>query len=169
MSISMYQTSVPVFVRMLTNLSDILKKGQAFAEEKGIDPDILVGSRLRPDMYNLAKQIQIATDVSKGCVSRLAGEVPPSYEDNESSFPELLERLSKTIDHVQKFTPEQIDGTEEKTITLTLGSGDMSFPGVMYLIHFVQPNFFFHVTTAYNILRSQGVELGKMDFLGKPQ
>lgn len=168
MSISMYQASVPVLVRMLKNLSDLLKKGQAHAEEKGFDDGILVNSRLSPDMLPLVGQIQIATDVAKGCAARLAGETSPSYEDNEKSFEEMLARIEKTIEYLTSFKPEQIDGSEDKTVTIQAKGNTMSFPGMQYLVHFVHPNFYFHITTAYGILRHNGVDLGKMDYLGKP-
>ncbi|MGH8225868.1 MAG: DUF1993 domain-containing protein [Gammaproteobacteria bacterium] len=168
MTISMYQASLPMFVRMLRNLDAILAKGAVHAEAKKIDPAVLVASRLYPDMFTLARQVQIATDIVKGCAARLSGQEPPKYEDNETSFPELAERVQKTIAFLETVKPEQIDGTEDKQITLNMRSGDLTFDGLSYLTGFVIPNFYFHLTTAYNILRHNGVELGKMDFLGKP-
>ena len=163
----MYQASVPVLKRMLNNLSDILEKGAAHAEAKKIDPAVLIASRLYPDMFALARQIQTATDTAKGCAARLAGKEIPKYEDNEATFPELAARIRKTVAFLDTFKPEQIDGMEDKSITLKLRGGDLSFTGMSYLLHFALPNFYFHVTTAYDILRHNGVEVGKMDFLGK--
>ncbi len=166
MSLSMYQASVPVFVRMLDNLSAILKKAEAYAEAKKIDPSVLITSRLAPDMHPLARQIQIATDGVKGGAARLAGVEIPSFPDTETTFAELQERLAKTVAFLKTLTAEQIDGSEARTITLKLGGGEMSFPGQVYLFSLVFPNFYFHATTTYLILRHNGVELGKMDFLG---
>ena len=168
MTISMYQASVPVFVRMLNNLAVILEKGAAHAAAKNIDPAVLVQGRLCPDMFPLSKQIQIAADMAKGGVARLAGQEPPKYEDDEATFSDLAARISKTVTYIGAFKPEQIDGSEEKTITLQMRTGELTFPGMPYLLNFVYPNFYFHVTTAYDILRHSGVEVGKMDFLGKP-
>lgn len=167
MTISMYQASVPVFNRMLNNLAAILEKGAAHAAAKKIDPAVLVNSRLCPDMFPLSKQIQIATDMAKGCVARLAGQEPPKYEDDEAAFADLVARINKTVAYVNTFKPEQIDGSEGKTITLQMRSGPLTFLGMPYLLDFVYPNFYFHVTTAYDILRHSGVEVGKQDFLGK--
>ena len=166
MSLSMYQASIPVMTRALTQLAGILEKAEAHAAAQKIDPTILIQARLYPNMYPLARQIQIASDVAKGGAARLAGETPPSYEDNESSFAELQARLAKTIAFLNTFTPDQIEGSEEKTITLPVGKRDMSFQGRPYLLDFVLPNIYFHSTTAYAILRHWGVELGKTDFLG---
>ncbi len=167
MTVSMYKVSVPVLVRMLNNLVAVLEKGAAHAEARKIDPAVLVGGRLYPDMFSLARQVQVATDIAKGCVARLAGQEPPKYEDDEASFPELIARVKKTVAYINAFKPVQIDGTEEKSITLQMRSGPLTFPGMEYLLNFVHPNFYFHVTTAYDILRHSGVEIGKMDFLGK--
>jgi uncharacterized protein len=168
MTISMYQVSVPVFVRMLQNLSVIVEKGAAHAEAKKIEPAVLINSRLYPDMLPFVKQIQIATDMAKGCVARLAGQEPVKFEDNETSFPELLARIQKTIDYLGTFGKGQIDGSEEKSITLQMRTGPLTFAGMPYLLNFAYPNFYFHVTTAHDILRHCGVEVGKWDFLGKP-
>ena len=168
MTISMYQTSVANFIRVLNNLSAVLAKGAAYAEAKKIDPTVLLGSRLYPDMFPLTRQVQIASDGAKGCAARLAGVEPPSYEDNESSFAELEARIRKTIDYLKSFKPEQIDGSEARAISLQMRVGVMNFEGLPYLLNFVLPNLYFHASTAYNILRHNGVELGKMDFLGKP-
>jgi len=168
MTISMYQTSVPVFIRTLNNLVSILEKGATYAETKKIDPSVLINSRLFPDMFPLSRQVQIASDTARRGAARLAGVEPPKFEDNETTFDELIDRLTKTISYLETFKPEQIDGSEEKTITLDVGENTLSFPGISYLLYFVLPNIYFHVTTAYDILRHCGVELGKRDFLGKP-
>lgn len=166
MSISMYQASVPVFVRMLTNLDAILRKAQAHAEARKIDPTVLLQSRLYPDMFPLVRQAQIAGDTAKGCTARLAGAEPPRYEDTEASFAELYARIDKTIAYVKSVSAGQIDGSEERTVTIKLRDRTLTFPGLAYLLHYALPNFYFHVTTAYAILRHNGVELGKPDFLG---
>ncbi len=166
MAISMYQASVPTFIRILTNLSGVLDKGAAYAEARKIDPVVLVNSRLFPDMFPLARQVMIATDNAKGGASRLAGLEPPKYEDTESTFPELKARLDKTIAFLKTFTPDQIDGSEERTITLKLGKETMTFQGMPYLFNRVLPNIYFHSVTAYNILRHNGVDVGKKDYLG---
>lgn len=168
MSITMYQASAPILTRALTNLITILEKGAAHAEARKIDGSVLVGSRLFPDMFALARQVQIATDMSKGCVARLAGVEPPKFEDNETSFAELVARVRKTLDYIATLKPEQIDGSETRDIVLKSPRGEMNFKGLAYLQGFVLPNVYFHVTTTYNILRHNGVELGKMDFIGQP-
>jgi len=162
----MYQASVPVFVRMLDNLSRILELATQYADEKKIDPSVLINARLAPDMFPLSRQIQIATDVAKGCAARLAGLEVPSYEDNENTLPELLARIAKTVAFVQSVSAEKIDGSEDKAITLKLRNQEVSFLGQPYLLNFVLPNFYFHITTTYTILRHNGMPLGKMDFLG---
>ncbi|MGA9852045.1 MAG: DUF1993 domain-containing protein [Gammaproteobacteria bacterium] len=166
MSLSMYQASVPVFIRMLTNLSAILKKAEAHAETKKIDPAVFASARLAPDMFPLVRQIQIATDTVKGCAARLAGVEPPKYEDNEQTFAELYARLDKTIAYLKSVKPAQIDGSEERRIELKVRDKTLTLKGQDYLFERVYPNFFFHVTTAYAILRHNGVEIGKGDFLG---
>jgi hypothetical protein len=166
MSLSMYQASVPVFVRMFENLSKILDLAVQYAEEKKIDPTVMINARLAPDMYPLSRQVQIATDMAKGCAARLAGLEVPVYEDNETTFPELQERIAKTLAFIQSVSADQIDGSEERHITLKLRSREVSFTGQPYLLHFVLPNFYFHVTTAYAILRHNGLAIGKMDFIG---
>ncbi len=166
MSLSMYQASIPGFIRTLENLSLILDKAAAHAETKKIDPSIFTNARLAPDMFPLTRQIQIATDGVKGCAARLAGVENPSFADTETTFPELKQRLAKTIAFLNTITPAQIDGTEEKPIEMKYGETTRKFVGQPYLLNFVIPNLFFHVGIAYAILRSQGVELGKMDFLG---
>ncbi len=167
MTISMYQTSIPVFIHMLTNLNGILDKAAAHAEAKKIDPGVFVEARLFPDMFTFARQIQIATDMVKGCAARLSGTEPPKYEDNETSFAELRERVERTIAYLETFQAARIDGTEEKAITVSVGGRTFQFTGLGYLLNFVLPNMYFHIAMAYAILRHGGVELGKADFLGK--
>jgi len=162
----MYQASIPVFVRMLDNLSGILDKAAAHAEAKKIDPAIFVNARLAPDMFPLSRQVQIATDMVKGCAARLAGIEVPSYEDNESTFSELQARIAKTKAFIESVSASQVDGSEERKITLKFGSKELSFLGQAYLLDFVLPNFHFHLTTTYAILRHNGVEIGKKDYTG---
>jgi hypothetical protein len=168
MTISMYQASVPVFIRMLNNLCAILEKAAAHAEAKKIDPAVLTNSRLYPDMLPLARQIHVATDQAKGCGARLAGIEPPKFEDIEMTFPELIARIQKTISFLRELKPEQIDGSEKRTVTLQVRGSTLTFEGMAYLLNFALPNFYFHVTTAYDILRHCGVEIGKRDYLGRP-
>jgi hypothetical protein len=168
MAISMYQASVPVFIRMLDNLAVILQKAAAHAESKKFDSTVLINSRLFPDMFPLSRQVQIATDHAKGCAARLAGLESPKYEDNEVTLPELLARIQKTVEYLRTFAPDQIDGSEDKAITLQMRHTTMTFQGMPYLLHFALPNFYFHITTAYAILRHSGVDIGKHDFIGKP-
>jgi len=168
MSISMYLASGQPTIRTLTNLRAILEKAAAHAEAREIDPSVLVNARLYPDMLPLSAQVQIATDNAKGSVSRLAGLEPPKYEDNETTLAELVARLDKTIALLKTFRPEQIDGSEDKTITLKVPNRTLTFKGMPYLLEYALPNIYFHVVTAYAILRHNGVELGKMDYMGKP-
>ncbi|MFZ5841567.1 MAG: DUF1993 domain-containing protein [Pseudomonadota bacterium] len=167
MSLSMYQASVPVLTRALTNLIAVLEKGAAYAEAKKIDPSVLLNYRLAADMFPLTRQVQIATDMSKGCVARLAGVEIPKYDDTEASFPELIARLRKTIDFVNSFSAAQIDGSEDKTITLQRKDGEVTYKGQPYLLFYVHPHVYFHCTTAYAILRHIGVDIGKKDFIGQ--
>lgn len=169
MSISMHSASVPVFVRMLGNLLNWLDKAEAHAAAKKFDAAVLLGTRLAPDMLPFTKQIQIACDAAKFGVSRLAGTEAPKFEDNESTLEELRERIRKTIAYVQSVPTAQIDGTEDKDVNVPRRDGTMTLKGEPYLKHFVLPNFYFHVTTAYALLRHNGVELGKRDFLGALQ
>ena len=169
MAISMYQASVPTCIHTLNNLVGILEKGATYAEAKKIDPSVLVNSRLFPDMLPLSKQVQIASDIAKRGAAQLAGVEAPKFEDNETTFPELIDRLKKTTSYLETFKPEHIDGSEEKTITLQVRDNTLSFQGMPFLLYFVLPNVYFHVTTAYDLLRHCGVELGKQDYLGKPQ
>jgi hypothetical protein len=166
MAISMYQITIPVFTRALNNLSAILNKGAAHAEAKKIDPSVFINARLAPDMFALARQIQIATDAVKGCGARLAGVEIPSFADTEASFPELLERIAKTQAFLNSITEAQLEGSEDRTVTLKMRGNDVEFKGMAYLQGVVLPNLYFHITTAYGILRHNGVELGKMDYLG---
>ena len=166
MAFSIYQASVPVLVRALTNLSALLDKAEAHATAKKIKPEALLQFRLFPDMLPLVSQVQIATDMSKGGAARLAQAEIPSYADTETSFEELKARLAKTIDFIQSFKPEQIDGAESRTIIVKTGGQERTFQGDAYLTTFVLPHVFFHVTTAYAILRHCGVEVGKKDFIG---
>ena len=168
MSLFMYQASIPQFQRMLGNLASILEKAESWAVEKKLDPAVLLNLRLAPDMFPLKRQLQIATDSAKGCAARLAGVDIPSYPDTEETFAELKARLQKTIDFLASFTPAQIDGSAEKAIILTFPSMELKFSGRDYLFQFVQPNFYFHLTTAYAILRHNGLDIGKMDFIGRP-
>jgi uncharacterized protein len=166
MTISMYQAAIPVLTKVLGNLAGILEKAEAHAAAKKIDPTVFLQGRLYPDMYPLIRQVQIATDVAKGGAARLAGQTPPSYEDNETSFAEVQARIAKTIAFLQTFTPGQMDGSEDHAVTLKVGGREKTFQGLPYLFEFVLPNVYFHTTTTYAILRHGGVELGKADFLG---
>jgi uncharacterized protein len=166
MNISMYQASAPRFINILNNLSAILDKAQAHAEARKIDPLVLTGFRLYPDMLPMTRQVQIACDAAKGVIARLAGVEVPRHEDTEQTFAELKARIAKTVEFIKTIRPEQVDGTEDKQITLKIGGQDMQFSGMQYLLGFAHPNFYFHVTTAYNILRHNGVEIGKRDYIG---
>jgi len=167
MSISMYQAFVPGAVRALENLIEILNKVAAHAEARSIDPAVFISARLAPDMFPLSRQVQIASDTVKGGAARLSGEEPPKYDDFETTFPELVARLRKTIDYLKTFKPEQIDGSEARPVVIKTRTSELNFNGQSYLTSFVLPNLYFHVTTAYAIARHNGVELGKKDFLGK--
>jgi uncharacterized protein len=168
MSLSMYQASTPFFIRSLGNLSNILTKAASWAEAKKIEPSVLINSRLAPDMFPLSRQVQIATDIVKGCPARLSGAEPPSFPDTETTFPELQARIKKVIDYLQSIPADKIDGSEDKKITVKGRNTEMVFTGTQYLFGFVIPNLYFHVTTAYAILRHNGLEIGKMDFIGNP-
>jgi len=166
MSLSMYQASIPVFLRNLNNLSAILKKAEEHAKVKKIEPDVFINARLAPDMFPLSRQIQIATDGVKGCAARLSGVEVPSYPDTEKTFDQLQARIAKTVEYVKTFKAAQIDGSEERKVTLKLRGQETTFWGQPYLLNFVLPNFYFHMTIAYAILRHNGVDIGKMDFIG---
>ena len=168
MSISMYQTCVPVLVRALTNLSNVLAKGAAHAAEKNIAPEVMLHTRITPDMFPLVRQVQIATDMAKGAAYRLAGKDVPKMEDNEATFDDLQKRIETVINMLKQFKAEDIDGSEDRDILLQMRTGDVHFRGQDYLMFFVLPNVYFHSTTAYAILRGAGVALGKTDYIGKP-
>jgi len=169
MTLSMYEASAPRFVSMLKNLGAILDKAQAHAAAKKIDPGVLLAARLFPDMLPLARQVQIACDHAKGAAARLAGMDVPKYEDDEQSFEDLKARIAKTIAFVESVKAGQIDGSEEREITFKAGGGrDLTFKGMPYLLSYAYPNFYFHVVTAYSILRHNGLEIGKRDYIGNP-
>lgn len=166
MTISMYQASVPAFIRALNNLAAILEKGAAHAQARKIEEAVLLGSRLYPDMFPLARQVQIATDTARSGAARLAGVEFPAYEDKEATFQELVLRIRNTVAFLETLKPAQIDGGEDKTISWQSRSSTKSMQGLPYLMNHLLPNIHFHVTTAYGILRHNGVEIGKKDFLG---
>ena len=166
MSISMYQASVPVFDRNLGNLAAILTKAAAWAETRKIDPAVLLASRLAPDMFALSRQLQIACDFGKGTCARLAGVEVPKYEDNEANFADFQARIAKTRQFIGGFKAAQIDGSEDRQINLKAGPRELSFKGLPYLTGYALPNFFFHYTTSYAILRHNGLDLSKTDFIG---
>ena len=167
MSLSMHAASVPAFVRQLGAMLVWLDKAQAHAEARKFSPDNYLGLRLAPDMLPFTRQIQIAADFAKGCVARLAGQEVPKWADDEATLDELRARIRKTIDYVQTFSAAQIDGSEGRPITIARRVGDpLQFDGETFLKHYALPNFYFHVTTAYALLRHAGVEIGKTDYLG---
>ncbi len=168
MPISMYQASAPRFANILRNLSAIIEKAEAHCAARKIEPSALTSYRLFPDMFPFTRQVQIAADTAKGAVARLAGVDIPKYEDTEQTFAELKARIAKTIDFVESVSAAKIDGSDEKEIVLQMRSGERRFKGMQYLLGHAYPNFYFHVTTAYNILRHNGVDVGKADFIGKP-
>jgi hypothetical protein len=162
----MYSMSVPVFVKTLGSLSVILDKAGAHAEAKKIDPSVLLGARLFPDMFPLTKQVQVACDFAKGSVARLAGQEPPKYDDNEASIADLKARIARTVEYIEGYTESQFANSEAREVTLKIRDKELVYKGLPYLAHIALPNFFFHATTAYDILRHNGVELGKRDFIG---
>ena len=164
----MYQASAPRFANMLRNLSAIIEKAEAHCAARKIEPTALTGYRLFPDMFPFTRQVQIACDTAKGAVARLAGVDIPKHEDTEQTFAELKARIAKTIDFVESVAAARVDGSDDKDIVLQMRSGERRFKGMQYLLGHAYPNFYFHVTTAYNILRHNGVEVGKADFIGKP-
>ena len=166
MAISMYSASVPMMNSLLGGLSNVLDKGAEFAKAKGFDPAVLLADRLAPDMFPLTRQVHIASDMAKGGIARLAGVDIPAYADDETTFEQLQARVAKTLAFIASVPQAQIDGTEDKEIVLKMRAGDMTFTGQRYLIGFVIPNMTFHCATAYNILRHNGVEIGKRDYLG---
>ncbi|RYG61480.1 MAG: DUF1993 domain-containing protein [Alphaproteobacteria bacterium] len=166
MSVSMYEASVPVFVRGLKNLAAILAKGEAFAAEKGMDASELTNAKLAEDMYPLVRQIQIASDAVKGAGGRLSGAEIPSFEDSEVTFADMQARIAKTVSFLEGLDASAFGGSADKDVTLAIKGNEMTFSGKDYLFGFAMPNFYFHATTAYDILRHKGVPLGKKDFLG---
>jgi hypothetical protein len=165
MTISMHSASVPVFARQLNALLGLFDKAQAHAEARKFSPDNYLALRLSPDMLPFTKQIQIACDMAKGCVSRLAGVESPKWDDNEATLDDLRARIRKTVDYLQSVPASQVDGSEEREIVLPLRQGEMKFSGQHYLLNWALPNFFFHATTTYALLREAGVDIGKRDFL----
>jgi hypothetical protein len=162
----MFQSSIPVFIKTLTNLKTILEKGAAHAQAKTIDEAVLLHARLYPDMLPLTAQVQIAADMARGGADRLTGGEPQSWEDNEKTFAELITRVDRTIAHLKSFSASQFEGADTRQVTRKLRGQPKTFSGANYLQQFVIPNLYFHVTTAYDILRHNGVEIGKLDFLG---
>jgi uncharacterized protein len=166
MTLSMYQVSVPRFIHMLENLSRIFDKAEAHAEAKKIDPATLPNARLFPDMLPLTAQVQIACDAAKGVAARLAGIPIPAFEDNEKTLADLKARIAKTIDFLKTVKPAQIDGSEDKDLVVKVAGNDTHYSGMTFLLGRAIPNFYFHVATAYDILRHNGVEIGKRDYIG---
>ena len=166
MNVTLYSASVPVFVQLLTALRGVLQKAESQAAERKFPPEALLQARLYPNMFPLTRQVQIATDFAKGACARLAGLEPPQYADTEQSFPELVARIDRTLDFLGELAPAQIEGQESRQVELRVGGRSLSFQGLPYLLHFALPNFYFHVTTAYAILRHNGIEIGKADFVG---
>ena len=167
MNLSMYDASIPHLKHMLNNLSAILKKGSDYATSKKFEPAVLVNARLFPDMFALAKQIQIATDQAKGCAARLAGIDIPKFEDNDTTFDALQVRIARTVAFLDSIKADQVNGSEDRNIVFQVHETQMEFKGRDYVFGWVFPNFYFHLTTAYNILRHNGVEIGKKDYLGR--
>ncbi|MEP7181362.1 MAG: DUF1993 domain-containing protein [Betaproteobacteria bacterium] len=167
MTLSMFQASIPVFVRTLTNLKGILDKAVAHAQARKIDESVLLAARLYPDMFPLTRQVQIATDFARGTGARLAGVEPPSIEDTERTFAELADRIDRTLAYLRTLTPAQVDGSEAREIIRAIRGVPHTFAGIDYLLKYALPNFYFHTTTAYAILRHSGIEIGKTDFVGR--
>jgi hypothetical protein len=167
MALSLYDISVPVFTRGLGQLSHLLEKGLAHAQSSGIDPTVLVNARLAPDMFTLAGQVQSASDASKLGTARLAGITAPSFPDNETTYEELLARISKTQDFLNGVDRALIDGAEDRAITIKSRGNEVQFTAQRYLLQWAIPNFLFHVVTAHGILRHSGVPIGKLDYLGR--
>ena len=163
----MFDTSVPVLIHFVKGLQAILNKAVAHCEAKKIDPAVLFNDRLFPDMFPLARQVMLVTDFAKGAGARLAGIAVPSYPDEEKNFAELQARLAKTAEFLGTLTKEQFAGAATRTITIKVAGQEMSFPGADYFAYYALPNFYFHLATAYGILRHNGVELGKRDFMGR--
>lgn len=167
MTLSMQQASRPVFLRQLRALDVLLEKGAAFAAAEGIAPEELAGARLAPDMFPLIRQVQIATDMAKGCAARLAGREVPSWPDEEKDFADLRARVGKAIAFIGGIDPDAIDGSEERAIHLKFPQREFEFQGDDYLLHFAMPHFYFHVSMVYALLRAKGVPVGKMDYIGQ--
>ncbi len=168
MTISMYQASVPAFVQTLNALDAILVKADAYCVAKKIDPAVLVQSRLYPDMFPFARQVLIACDFAKGASARLSGKDVPSWPDNEVTIADLRARIAKTLDFVRTVQASDIDGSETRDISMKVAGQQMEFKGLPYLTQFVLPNLYFHAATAYAILRHNGLDIGKRDFMGQP-
>ena len=166
MTISLYQASVPVIQKSLTALKGVLAKAAAHADARKIEESVFLGSRLYPDMFPLSRQVQIAADFGKGPIARLAGVELPKYDDTEMTFAALAARIDKTLAFIGTFKPEQIDGQEDRDINLTIAGNPVTLKGQPYLMHFALPNLYFHMSMAYAILRHNGVEVGKRDFVG---
>ena len=167
MALSMFDASVPALLRQLTALDAFLDKAAAHAAARKIDPAVLLATRLYPDMFALTRQVQLTCDFAKNTVARLAGQEPPKWPDEETSFEQLKARIGKTVDFVKGITPVQLEGADTRDVTLPLGGKPTTFKGAHFLFAFALPNFYFHATTAYAILRHCGVEIGKRDFLGQ--
>jgi uncharacterized protein len=165
MSLSMYQASVPAFQKHLHALDGMLDKASAYATAKKVDPSVLLSSRLYPDMFELTRQVQATTDFAKAASGRLAGVSVPSMPDIETTIPELKERIAKTLSFLDTLKPDQMNGSEDRVVTIKVGPNDMTFKGSDYLLHFALPNFYFHCATAYGILRHNGLDIGKRDFM----
>ena len=168
MAISMYKASAPIFVQFLTALSNVLDKAEAHIEAKKLDQNYFMTLRMYPDMFPFVRQVRAVTDHAVTACSRLAGIEPVKFDGNENSIPELKARVAKAIDFIKSIKPEQIDGTEDKEIVMTFPSGERKFTGQGLLLNFCLPNFYFHATTAYGLLRKNGIEIGKRDFMGTP-
>ena len=166
MSLSVYATTVELFVPMLTNLAKMLEKAKTFAETKKLDPGVIEGLRLTPDMFALRRQVQLSTDFAKNSTARLAGLEPPKFPDEEQTLDELIGRVQKTLDYLKTITPAQLEGAETRHIVLPLRTRTLEMDGLPFLQKWALPNFYFHVTTTYALLRHAGVEIGKQDFLG---
>jgi hypothetical protein len=169
MPLSMHRASVPVFVRALKVLASLLEKGEAHAKAQGLDPNDLVGARLTEDMLPLSGQVQRASDASKGAVSRLTGVEAPAMPDEETTFADLQKRVADTLAYIESVDPKAFEGSEDRTIELKFPAGTLTFTGEDYLLGFALPNFFFHVVTAYDVLRHKGVQIGKLDYIGPVQ
>lgn len=163
--LNMYAISAPVFARMLKNMSSMLTKAEQQAKTKNYDAAILLNARLAPDMFPLVRQVQIATDHAKGAMARLAGHAPEPIEDNEVSFADVQARLARVIRIVEGYSEAQLEGSESRQVTIKIPGSELKFDGIGYLTGFALPNFYFHLTAAYSILRHNGIELGKRDFL----